>query len=25
LPRNDKERPRSSHKISEFIIRLWRR
>lgn len=25
LPRNHKERPRSSHKISEFIIRLWRR
>jgi hypothetical protein len=25
LPRNDKARPRSSHKIIEFIIRLWRR
>ena len=24
LPRNDKQKPHSSHKIIEFIIRLWR-
>ena len=24
LPKNGKEKPRSSHKIIEFIIRLWR-
>jgi hypothetical protein len=24
MPRNDKVEPRSSHKIVEFIVRLWR-
>jgi len=24
LPKNGKEKPRSSHKIIEFIIRIWR-
>ena len=24
LPRNDKEKPRSSRKIIEFIVRFWR-